>query len=378
MKQSRIKDEENNCLKLETTVKQAIIEKIIAFLTCYMCITMAKRIICLVILVYGRPLSNITESTGLCRRTISNYIKIIKTGNIDSLLEVKGGGRKRTLKDVEQDLINEVNSNNYCCLQQINDMCYEKFGIKTTNPTISRVLKKYGIKRLKSGSLPAKADPIAQRKFYDKTLKPLIEKAKSGVISLIYIDASHFVMGCNFLGYIYGVGRRLITTFSDRKRFNVLGALDFLTKKVTTITNDSYIRAAEVCDLLWKIALEYKGKDVYIVLDNASYQKCKEVQNFAAEININLIFIPPYSPNLNLIERFWKHVKGKLRTRYFNNFQNFCETINSIVACKDHALDSLISDNVQFFDDLVQLNETTFATQKKVKSKSEMALAKAA
>jgi hypothetical protein len=48
------------------------------------------------------------------------------------------------------------------------------------------------------------------------------------------------------------------------------------------------------------------------------------------------------------------------------------------VACKDHALDSLISDNVQFFDDLVQLNETTFATKKKVKSKSEMALAKAA
>jgi transposase len=73
---------------------------------------------------------------------------------------------------------------------------------------------------------------------------------------------------------------------------------------VTTITNDSYIRAAEVCDLLWKIALEYKGKVVYIVFDNTSYQKCNEVQNFAAKLKINLIFIPLYSPNLNLIERF--------------------------------------------------------------------------
>ena len=66
----------------------------------------------------------------------------------------------------------------------------------------------------------------------------------------MFLDGAHFVMGCDFLGYIYGKTRRFIKTFSGRKRYNVLGALNFVTKKVTTVTNDTYITAAEVCQML--------------------------------------------------------------------------------------------------------------------------------
>jgi len=48
-----------------------------------------------------------------------------------------------------------------------------------------------------------------------------------------------------------------------------------------------------------------------LVLDNARYQKCHLVQNLAATLNIELLFLPTYSPNLNLIERLWKFVKKK-------------------------------------------------------------------
>ena len=53
-----------------------------------------------------------------------------------------------------------------------------------------------------------------------------------GVISLLFLDASHFVMGCDFLGRIYGKARRFVKTFSGRKRYNVLGAIDYVIKKV--------------------------------------------------------------------------------------------------------------------------------------------------
>ncbi len=122
-------------------------------------------------------------------------------------------------------------------------------------------------------------------------------------------------MGCDFLGHIYGKTRRLVRTFSGRQRYNVLGALDYVSKKIHTITNDTYITDTQVCAMLHQIASEYKGLPVHLVLDNARYQKCAAVQELAEKLGISLEYIPPYSPNLNLIERIWKFVKGELRSK---------------------------------------------------------------
>jgi hypothetical protein len=99
-----------------------------------------------------------------------------------------------------------------------------------------------------------------------------MDRAKKGEISLLFLDASRFVMGRDFLGYIYGRTRRFVKTFSGRGRYNVLGALDFISKKVTIVTNDCYITACEVCEVFRKIAEVYAGKTVFVVLDNAKYQ----------------------------------------------------------------------------------------------------------
>ena len=202
--------------------------------------------------------------------------------------------------------------------------------------------------------MPAKADPEKQRAFYCDILKPLMDLAKQGAITLLFMDASHFVMGCDFLGYIYGVTRRFIKTYSGRKRYNVLGALNFVSKEVSTVANDAYITASEVCDLLKKVAIDYDGKSIYIILDNARYQKCAIVTELASQLGIHFGFIPPYSPNLNLIERIWKHVKSRLRTKYFNAFDDFQKKIDSIVSDTDKndlpAVNRLIGEKVQLFD----------------------------
>jgi transposase len=204
--------------------------------------------------------------------------------------------------------------------------------------------------------LPAKADTDKQRTFYDAVLHPLMEQATGGKIALMFMDASHFVMGCDFLGYIYGKVRRFVRTWSGRKRYNVLGALDFVTKKVTAVANDTYITGTEICELLRKVAMEYAGKPIHIILDNASYQKCALVRELATQLGVNLVYIPPYSPNLNLIERLWKFVKAQLRTKYYDDFAVFQSKIDSIVDgvdkdCK-HLVDTLIGEKVQLFDEL--------------------------
>ncbi len=193
-------------------------------------------------------------------------------------------------------------------------------------------------------------------------------RQKSSEHVLLFMDASHFVMGSDFLGGIYGKARRFVKTFSGRKRYNVLGAINFVTKKVTTITNDTYITATEICKMLVKLACEYQGKTIHIALDNARYQKCELVREVAEFRGIELVYIPPYSPNLNPIERLWRFVKGKLRTKYYDDFAEFQSTIDAIMNGTEtiykEPIARLIGEKVQLFDDLVPISENAFIHSK--------------
>lgn len=190
-----------------------------------------------------------------------------------------------------------------------------------------------------------------------------MEKAEDGTLALLFMDASHFVMGCDYLGSIYCRARRFVKSFSGRMRYNVLGAIDFTTKEVVTVTNDAYITATEVCEMLQKLSTKYADKPVHLVLDNARYQKCRLVQDLAKELGVNLVYIPPYSPNLNLIERLWKFVKGELRSKHYDDFTAFQKKIDSIIesTTKDNLskIKNLIGEKVQLFDGMKSITDST-------------------
>ena len=171
----------------------------------------------------------------------------------------------------------------------------------------------------------------------------MIENAKSGLIELLFLDASHFVMG-GFPGRVWSIVRKWVKTACGRQRYNVLGALNFVTKKVETITNAAYITSTEVIAMLEKLAREYAGKPIKIVLDNARYQRCKAVFEVAERLGIELVFLPTYSPNLNLIERVWKLVKSHvLNSAYHETFDVFCRTIQQCIDTLHSKLESEMS-----------------------------------
>jgi transposase len=201
-------------------------------------------------------------------------------------------------------------------------------------------------------------------------MKPLMNDAKSGKIQLFFVDASHFVMG-GFVGVVWSKVRRFIKTASGRSRYNVLGALNFVTKKVETITNDSYIRAHSVIALIDILVANGIGIPIKIILDNAAYQRCNLVKDYARNAGVELIFLPTYSPNLNLIERLWKFVKSEvLNAAYHGTFDEFKNAIDNCVFQTDKEykkqMDVLISVNVQLFDVFSQtdlnINSTNFSS----------------
>jgi len=105
------------------------------------------------------------------------------------------------------------------------------------------------------------------------------------------------------------VTRLFLRAPAGRQRFNVLGALNALTHELVTVTNDTYLTATDVCALLRHLAALNFDVPLTVVLDNARYQRCAQVVRLAASLQIELCFLPPYSPNLNLFERLWKFVK---------------------------------------------------------------------
>jgi transposase len=149
--------------------------------------------------------------------------------------------------------------------------------------------------------------------------------------------------------------RLFIPTPAGRKRINVLGALNAITHELITIINETYINSECVCQLLMKIAVLRYNVPVTLVLDNARYQKCQLVRELAELLGIELLFLPSYSPNLNLIERFWKFVKSQcLYSKYYVDFSDFKQAILSCIANAPNKhknkLDTLLTLKFQSFN----------------------------
>jgi transposase len=148
---------------------------------------------------------------------------------------------------------------------------------------------------------------------------------------------------------------------SGRKRYNVLGALNAVTHRMVRVSNHSYINALSVCDLLVELASTAGRLPITLVLDNARYQRCALVQGAAKELGIELLFLPSYSPNLNLIERLWKFVKKEvLNSRHHQDFKRFRDAIDGCLADLPtkhrEKLATLMTHNFQTWDNVSLLN----------------------
>ena len=193
----------------------------------------------------------------------------------------------------------------------------------------------------------------------EEKLTPRLEAAQKREQLVYFVDAAHFVLG-SFIGFLWCIARIFIPASSGRSRYNVLGAVDAVTHQLITVCNDAYINACSVCELLNKIR-ETAGDEIPITLalDNVRYQRCALVAELAAKLNIELLFLPSYSPNLNLIERLWKWVKKDcLNCKYYECFDKFKEAVNQSLLKvsqidRKMEMDSLLTFNFQLFDSAI-------------------------
>jgi transposase len=193
-----------------------------------------------------------------------------------------------------------------------------------------------------------------QAEFLDKQLKPRLDEAVAGERQVFFVDAAHFVYG-TFLCCLWSFVRLYVRAASGRQRFNVLGAINAVTRELIAVSNTTVVNTETMCELLHKIAAVGLAGPVTLVLDNARYQHNEAVKALALSLGIELLFLPGYSPNLNLIERLWRFIKREaLYGRYHASFADFKAAIEEVIdqmpTKHKGRLASLLTLNFQVFD----------------------------
>jgi transposase len=187
-------------------------------------------------------------------------------------------------------------------------------------------------------------------------LVPRLAEARAGTRAVFFVDAAHFVFGA-FVGAL-GCGAQLwIQAPCGRRRFHVLGALNEVTPEVITVTPTPYLNAESVCQLLHRLAALALSVPIPVGLGNARYPRGALVHAVAEPLPIELLFLPPDSPHLNLMERRWKLVKKQcLYAKYYPDFAAFTTAIDTCLAqtqtMHQPALKSLLTLNFQTFQKL--------------------------
>ena len=267
--------------------------------------------------------------------TLVSYLKQYQEGGIERLKQIEYTGRTSELDKHATTLKSYFKEHPPRTVAEAQSVIKDKTGIERSPTQIQAFMKRIGMKCLKVGYVPGHAanpeKQIEQETFKTQELDPRLEQAKAGLRLLFFMDAAHFVMGVHQF-MVWCFERLYIASASGRQRFNVLGAVNAITKEIITVTNESYINAESVCLLLKKIAENYPGRLITIVLDNARYQKCELVMQCAAKYGIELLYLPAYSPHLNLIERFWRYVRKEcLYSKYHPTFDGFKQSITTCI-----------------------------------------------
>lgn len=312
---------------------------------------------------HGLNHDDIATLADVSRRTVQRYLNEYREGGLARLRRCHWHQPQSVLVGHQESLEDYFSKHPPRSAKQAQAVIEQRTGLRRSLSQIRHFLKEsLGLRWRQTGAIPVPPKQTIQEHareqatFLENKLEPRLEQARLGLRQVYFVDAAHFVFA-PFLGCLWCVARLFVRAASGRKRYNVLGAFDAVTHRLVRVTNLGYINAESVCTLLRSVAEAAVGLPITLVLDNARYQKCALVQGLAETLGIELLYLPSYSPNLNLIERLWRFVRVEsLNSTYYEDFERFTAAIDG---CLDGLqtvhrgeMETLMTHKFQTFEDV--------------------------
>ena len=290
----------------------------------------------------------ISQALRVHQTTIIRHINEYHEGKLKN----ESGGSASKLDDSQtEELIAHLEAHTYHHAHEIILFIKDKWGISFSIPGMNKWLHRHAFSYKKPKGFPHKANPKLQEEFITE-----YEKLKSEVgveEPILFMDAVHPTQATKLsYGWIRTGQTKHVETTGSRTRLNIVGAIQLGNIAETVTAQYETINGESIIDFMTKLRGQYGSKTVHLILDRSGYHRSMLVTEKAIELNIKLHFLPPYSPNLNPIERLWKVMNEKVRNnRFFKSSKDFKEAINrffdDILPDIGHQLDDRINDNFE-------------------------------
>ena len=284
----------------------------------------AYRIHAVILLGTGYNLRKVKEVLFLDDETLRAYVKNYRIDGIASLLSDNRTGKASKLSDDQIDALKiELDTNLHLYTISVINFIKKTFGINYSSSGIRDLLHRIGYVYKKPKLVPGNPDIDAQEIFAEQYEDFMLSKPDD--IEVVFVDAVHpqhnTIAG---YGWIKRGETRELKTNSGRQRLNLHGAINAETHEIMIIESDT-IDSHSTIDLLSAIEEKYPAaSSIKVILDNAKYHYSNLVKEYLSESRIDLVFLPSYSPNLNLIERLWGFFKKEvLYNKYYENIKKF-------------------------------------------------------
>jgi transposase len=311
----------------------------------------ADRIKAIILLGTGWTIREVAEVLLLDDETIRNYLKRYKTGELNALLNDNYKGYSGKLCGLEIFQLDEhLNENTYLSTKEVVSYVAKRFQVDFSVSGMTGWLHRWGYVYKKPKLVPGKADAKAQEEFISSYRE--LKNTKGATDPIYFMDGTHPQHNSVVAyGWIKKGATKELKSNTGRRRLNINGAIDIENTSISVDYGVS-INAQSTISLLEEIELKHtEAENIYVICDNARYYRSRKVKEYLETSKVELKFLPPYSPNLNLIERLWKYFhKIVLYNKYYETYHEFQKACKSFFRnIKRHKKDlaSLLTENFQ-------------------------------
>lgn len=304
----------------------------------------------------GFTYSQIARALGIGEKTVQRAVEVYRTGGIEEVSKYHYVGNTPMLTDTqERVLIDELKTHLYISCKEIKDYIQRQFAVEYSISGVRKLLNRIGFVYKQTQLIPGKADLKEQSKAATE-LTQLIENLEE-TEKLFFLDGVHPTHNTsNCKGWIQKGQNYTIPANSGRQRININGAMNAQDPTEIVVDYTDSVNAQSTQRLIENILeANPSSKKIYLVSDNAKYYRNTALMEFLNKNKrLEWIFLPPYSPNLNLIERLWRFMRKEvLNGFYYDVFSKFKRAIESFfgkIQMYETELKKLMTLKFQLFD----------------------------
>ena len=285
------------------------------------------RLNAVILLGEGWSYKSVAEALLIDEDTLGRYIKKYQEGGTDNLLTDNYVPYAGKLSDIElRELREHLEENTYRKVEEIIIYVAAEYEVSYSISGMTSLLHSLGFVYKKPKRTPGKSDVSKQKKFIKKYKK--IRKNMQTDDGLYFLDATHPQhSSVASYGWIKKGEIKPLNATVSRKRVNIHGALNILNFDVITRYEDTLNKGTAI-EMLFDLREHQPTGKIYAIVDNASYYDNSLFREYSKKLGITLLYLPPYSPNLNLIERLWLFfLKKQIYNKYYKTFNEFEKSI---------------------------------------------------